>query len=97
MTAKAATLTKLIIDSMWTLATGWRLPGLNFNFATWILGLIIIGVILAMFGDFLIHFGVKPFDSSAPESMEGRMRRQSDAYNKAERDWWDYYDRKYGD
>lgn len=97
MTAKALTLSKLIIDSVWALATGWRLPGLNFNFATFMLGLVIIGVVLAMFGDFLVHFGVKPFDTRGSESMEGRMDRQNRAYQAQERAWWDYYDSKYGD
>lgn len=96
MTAKGLTLTRLIIDSVWSLATGWRLPGFNFNFATFMLGIIIVGVMLAMFGDFLVHFGVKPFDSSTSESMEGRIKRQNDAYQAQEKAWWDYYDSKYG-
>lgn len=96
MTAKALAFTKLIIDSMWYLATGWTLPGFNFNFATFMLGVILIGVMLAMFGDFLVHFGVKPFDTRSSESLEGRMERQADAYNRQEQAWWDYYDRKYG-
>lgn len=64
MTAKAFTLAKLIIDSVWAFATGWKLPGFNFNFATLILGSIIVSLALVGVGDFLVHFGVKPFETS---------------------------------
>lgn len=96
MIAKSLTLAKLIIDSMWSLATGWTLPGFVFNFATLAFGcLVIVHIALPLIGDFLVHFGVRPFDTSG-ESMEGRIRRQTDMYNKQEQAWWDYYDSKYG-
>lgn len=80
MTAKALTLTRLIIDSVWSLATEWRLPGFNFNFATFMLGIVIVGVMLAMFGDFLVHFGVKPFDTRVSESFESLEERQNNQH-----------------
>lgn len=96
MTAKGLTLTKLIIDSVWSFATDWRLPGFNFNFATLLLGCLVVAhIILPLVGDFLAHFGVKPFDTSG-ESMEARMDRQNKAYQAQEKAWWDYYDSKYG-
>lgn len=97
MIASAYVLTKLIIDSVWTLATGWVLPGLRFNFATFMLGILIIGVTLSMLGDFLVQFGVKPFDSRVDDSMERMQARKEKAYSDQEAAWWSYYDRKYGD
>lgn len=96
MLSKTAVFTKLIIDSIWTFATGWNLPGFNFNFAELSLGLLIVGVMLSMFGDFLVNFGVKPFDSRVDDSSERMQYRKEKAYADQERAWWDYYDRKYG-
>lgn len=97
MLPKTATFIKLIIDSVWALATGWDLPGFHFNFATLFLGVTIIGVMLAMFGDFLVNFGVKPFDTKVDDSMERMQARKAQAYAAQESAWWSYYDRKYGD
>lgn len=97
MTAKALTFTKLIIDSVWALATGWTLPGFTFNFATLFLGVIIVGIMLAMLGDFLRNFGVMPFDTRVDDSMERQHERWNKAYKEQEAAWWAYYDRKYGD
>lgn len=97
MSAKTMTFIKLIIDSVWKLATAWKLPGFNFNFATLFLGVIIVGVMLAMLGDFLVHFGVKPFDTQVDDSMERQIYRGNRAFKEQEAAWWSYYDRKYGD
>lgn len=96
MLPKTATFIKLIIDSVWALATGWNLPGFHFNFATLFLGVTIIGVMLALLGDFLVQFGVKPFDTRVDDSMERQIDRGNRAYKEQEAAWWSYYDRKYG-
>lgn len=58
MLTKTVTLMRLIIQSMWNLATGWNLPGFNFNFAELVFFILFFGLVLKVFFTMLGIFGV---------------------------------------
>lgn len=57
MTQKAFQLAQLFIQSVWALATGWDLPGVNFNFAEFIFFIIFFGLVIRTFFRILGIFG----------------------------------------
>lgn len=57
MIGNAAALVQLWITSIWNLATGWNLPGVNFNFAEFIFFIVFFGLVVKTFFRVLSIFG----------------------------------------
>lgn len=88
MTQTSVAFIRCIIDSMWTLATGWYLPGLGFTPAAWILFLILFGIVLRTVISILTVEAPHFMDTSAP-SMESKFADADRAYEEALRGYWE--------
>lgn len=94
MDERAMTFFQLIIDSVWKIATGWRLPGLNFTFARFLWFLLVFSLVIYTVNSILSHRLDSPFDTSAP-SFEEYYAEADRKYREALKGYWERRDADY--